>query len=62
MSKGSQRRPGVIIPGLWEQIFSKPGKCPICHENVPKCACAPTDDGPADVQMNEQRKHSKEGV
>ena len=69
MSKGSSRRPGFILPGAWEQIFSKPSKCPVCHENATRCVCYGTDDGPgqdgeewAEVKPYERRKHNREGV
>lgn len=49
MSKGSARRPGEITEDRWNAIFKKPtppSKCPVCNENIPRCVCNPTDDGP----------------
>ena len=46
--KGSRQRPGTILPGAWEAIFSKPAKCPVCNENVTRCVCNATEDGPKD--------------
>lgn len=65
--KGSTRRPGTMPAGAWETIFTNAdasGKCPRCSENVERCVCCPTEDGPGqeDRPPYERRKHNREGV
>lgn len=38
MSKGSQRRPGIVPPDAWNRIFH-PDKCATCGELKAKCGC-----------------------
>ncbi len=59
MSKGSKQRPGAGYAEGWDAIFSNAdasGKCPVCNENVARCACVPTEDGPQD---GEDKEHGK---
>lgn len=70
--KGDARRPGAGYAEGWDAIFNTPdlsGKCPVCNENVDRCVCHPTKDGPGQDEASkevkthyERRRFDREGV
>lgn len=59
MSKGSTSRPFSVPREQFESNYDaidwgKPSKCPVCNENIPRCICAPTDDGPGQEEADKE--------